>query len=151
MVEIVTYQPKYADAFKRLNYAWIEQLFAVEESDRKMLEDPEGYIIEKGGEVLIALLDENPVGTCALINSNGGTYELAKMAVSEEARGNKIGLKLGLAIIEMARDHKAKKLFLETNSSLKPAINLYRKLGFKDINPEDSPYERCDVQMEMVF
>lgn len=151
MVEIVTYQPKYAEAFKSLNYAWIEQLFAVEESDRKMLEDPEGYIIDKGGEVLIALLDGNPVGTCALIKTDDTIYELAKMAVSEDARGNKIGLRLGLEIIEKAKEFGAEKLFLETNSSLTPAISLYKKLGFKDMSGEDSPYERCDVQMEFVF
>ena len=39
----------------------------IEESDRKMLNDPKGYILDRGGAILIALLDGEPVGTCALI------------------------------------------------------------------------------------
>jgi N-acetylglutamate synthase-like GNAT family acetyltransferase len=149
MVQIVTYQPTYAAAFKDLNYAWIEQLFEIEASDIYILENPQESIINQGGEVLIALLDGVPVGACALIKKNESLYELAKMAVAEEARGNKIGLKLGLGIIAKAKEFGASKLYLETNSELIPAINLYRKLGFVDSQKGDSPYERCNVQMEI--
>lgn len=151
MVQIVTYQQEYADVFKSLNYAWIEELFEIEASDKRMLEDPEGQIISQGGEVLIALLDGQPVGTCALIKKNDSDYELAKMAVSEAARGNKIGWELGLGIVRKAREVGAKKLFLETNSTLIPAIHLYEKLGFTKICGDESPYQRCDIQMELIL
>ena len=39
--------------------------------------------------------------------------------------------------------------YLETNSILEPAVNLYRKLGFKDVAGGASPYCRCNVQMEL--
>ncbi len=149
MTEIVIFEPKYAIAFKELNEAWITQYFEMEDSDRKMLDDPQGYIIDKGGAILIALLNEKPVGTCALIKMKDNVYELAKMAVSPEAQGNQIGYKIGLATIEKAKELKAKKVYLETNSSLKPAISLYYKLGFKDVEGYDSPYNRCNVQMEI--
>ncbi len=132
-----------------LNYAWIRQLFKVEEFDKKLLEDPEGEIIAKGGEILIALMDGVAVGTCALIRKNDHVFELAKMAVSEAARGNKIGWKLGLGIVEKAKDFGASRLFLETNSELKPAINLYKKLGFRENCETESLYDRCNVKMEM--
>ncbi|MEQ9402020.1 MAG: GNAT family N-acetyltransferase [Cyclobacteriaceae bacterium] len=151
MVEIVSFQPMYATAFRNLNYAWIKQLFEVEESDKKILGDPQGAIIDKGGEVLIALLNGEPVGTCALVKKDQKTYELAKMAVSEDARGNQIGWKLGNAIVEKARELDAERLILETNSSLKPAIGLYRKLGFKEAHHTDSDYQRCNIQMELKF
>ena len=149
MTEIVIFEPKYAIAFKELNEAWSTQYFEMEDSDRKMLDDPQGYIIDKGGAILIALLNEKPVGTCALIKMKDNVYELAKMAVSPEAQGNQIGYNIGLATIEKAKELKAKKVYLETNSSLKPAISLYYKLGFKDVEGYDSPYNRCNVQMEI--
>ncbi|MEJ2075451.1 MAG: hypothetical protein P8X79_18545 [Reinekea sp.] len=38
---------------------------------------------------------------------------------------------------------------LESNRKLKPAINLYRKLNFKPVAKQPSPYPHCDVQMEL--
>ena len=152
MVQIIPYHSTHFDTFKSLNYAWITQLFEVEDSDRKILNDPDGEIISKGGHVFIALLDEKPVGTCSLINKGDNVYELAKMAVSEEARGKKIGWLLGSKIIEKAKELGAKTLVLETNSKLIPAINLYKKLGFSSLCGDDSSaYQRCDIQMEMKF
>ena len=56
---------------------------------------------------------------------------------------------IGQATIEKAKEIGAKKVYLETNSVLKPAISLYYKLGFKDVEGYDSPYNRCNVQMEL--
>ncbi|MEM7298486.1 MAG: GNAT family N-acetyltransferase [Bacteroidota bacterium] len=148
-ISIVDFTANYRQAFRDLNYEWIEKYFAVEESDRKMLENPQGYIIDKGGAVLIALLNGEPVGTCALIKMDDEKYELAKMAVSPKAQGKKIGYLLGEATLEKARELGGKMVYLETNSSLTPAINLYKKLGFSDTCGNDSPYSRCDVQMEI--
>ncbi|MEQ6167326.1 MULTISPECIES: GNAT family N-acetyltransferase [unclassified Ekhidna] len=151
MIQIVNYQPSHASAFKELNAAWINKYFEMEESDRKMLDDPQGYILDKGGAILIALMDEKPIGTCALIKMEEEVYELAKMAVSPEAQGQKIGWKIGLATIEKAKELGANRVYLETNSVLKPAISLYRKLGFKDTEGYCSPYARCNVQMELIL
>lgn len=149
MVEIVPFKSEYSAAFRDLNYDWIEQYFEIEESDKLMLEDPKGHILDKGGDVLIALLDGKPVGTCALIKMEDKKYELAKMAVSKEAQGKKIGFRLGEETIKRAKEIGGKVLFLQTNSALTPAINLYKKLGFSNVSGEDSAYERCDVQMEL--
>ena len=148
-ISIVDLQPQYKEAFKELNYEWIGKFFEVEESDRLILDDPDEHIINKGGVVLIALLDGKAVGTCALIKMPEDVYELAKMAVSPKAQGNQIGYKLGLAIIERARSLDAKSVFLQTNSSLLPAISLYKKLGFHDTCGHQSDYSRCNVQMEL--
>ena len=39
------------------------------------------YILDKDGHILIALLDEEPVGTCALMRIDGKTVEPAKMSM----------------------------------------------------------------------
>jgi len=150
-ISIVDYDASHQKAFRDLNYEWIEKYFVIEDSDRKMLEDPQGFILDKGGAVLIALLGTEPVGTCALIKMDGEKYELAKMAVSPKAQGKKIGLLLGKATLEKAKELGGKVVYLETNSVLTPAINLYKKLGFLEVGGNDSPYARCDVQMEITL
>jgi len=74
-------------------------------------------------------------------------FELAKMAVSDTAKGKGIGELLGQASIKKAKALGAKKLYLESNTILKPAIHLYHKLGFKKVTGIPSPYERCNIQM----
>jgi len=150
-VQIVAYQPKYQDAFKALNEEWISNYFKMEEADYKALDHPDGYILNKGGYILLALYDDEPAGVCALVKMNDPEYdfELAKMAVSPKAQGKNIGWLLGQAIIKQAKEAGAVKLYLESNTILKPAINLYQKLGFKKIAGRATPYERCNIQMEL--
>ena len=74
-VTIVDYNPQYAEDFKRLNVAWIEKYFKVEEHDLEQLSDPDGYIISKGGHILVAKLDENVVGVCALVKTGEDAFE----------------------------------------------------------------------------
>jgi DNA-binding MarR family transcriptional regulator/N-acetylglutamate synthase-like GNAT family acetyltransferase len=150
-VEIVSYQPQYKAAFKALNEAWITTYFKMEETDYKSLDHPESYILNKGGHILFALYNGEPVGTCALIPMNTKTFELAKMAVSAQAKGKGIGELLGQAAIRLAAEKGAKKLYLESNTILKPAISLYHKLGFKKVTGLPTPYERCNIQMELTL
>jgi DNA-binding MarR family transcriptional regulator/GNAT superfamily N-acetyltransferase len=148
-VQIVEYNPKYAMAFKSLNEEWITSYFKMEDADHKSLEDPEGYILKKGGQILVALYHGKPVGVCALIRMEMGEYdfELAKMAVSPLAQGKNIGWLLGQAALNWAVEHGGKKIYLESNTILKPAINLYHKLGFQKVAGHATPYERCNIQM----
>ncbi|MGR8946491.1 MAG: GNAT family N-acetyltransferase [Gammaproteobacteria bacterium] len=149
LVRVVDYQPCYQHAFRALNVAWIEQYWEMEAADYKSLDSPVENILDKGGFIFIALYNNEPVGTCALIKMNDGGFELAKMAVAESIRGMGIGFKLGERVIEQARQLKAGRVFLESNTILRPAIQLYRKLGFSEIEGEDSPYDRCNIQMEL--
>jgi len=152
-VEIVDYKPEYQSAFRDLNEEWISTYFKMEAADYKALDDPEGYILNKGGSILVALFDGEPAGVCALVKMNDPDYdfELAKMAVSPRVQGKSIGWLLGQAIIEKARTLGAAKLYLESNTLLKPAINLYHKLGFEKVAGRATPYERCNIQMELVI
>ena len=152
-VRIVEYTPRYKSIFRSLNEAWINTYFTMEEADYKAFDHPDSYILKKGGAILVALYDEEPAGVCALIKMNDPQYdyELAKMAVSPNAQGKNIGWMLGQAIVEKARSLGAARLYLESNTILKPAINLYHKLGFKKVAGHASPYERCNIQMELIL
>lgn len=148
-VQIVAYEPKYQNAFKDLNVEWIEQHWEMEPSDYKALDKPTENIIDKGGYIAVALYKQQPVGTCALIKMDDGSLELAKMAVSGPVKGIGIGYMLGMHVISKAREMGAKRIYLESNTVLVPAITLYRKLGFKKILGSESPYKRCNIQMEL--
>lgn len=148
-IQIVPYEARYAQAFKRLNEEWIMTYFEIEEADRRALDDPEANIIRKGGHILVALLGADVVGVCALIPHDEQTYELAKMAVSPTVQGKGVGWLLGQAAIEKARACQMTRLYLESNTALVPAISLYRKLGFQETSGENSPYQRCNIWMDM--
>ena len=148
-VEIIDYGAEFRDDFKRLNYQWIEHYFTVEASDRKYLDHPESNILTPGGHIYMARYENKIVGTCALVKLDNTRYELAKMAVAEEMRGRGIGWLLGQVAIAKARELGAKTLYIESNTVLKPAIKLYQKLGFQKIVGPPSPYERCNIQLEL--
>jgi GNAT superfamily N-acetyltransferase len=152
-VKIVDYQPKYQKAFRDLNEEWISKYFKMEEADYKALDNPKGYILKNGGHIYVALYDDVPVGVCALIKMDDPVYdfELAKMAVSPLAQGKNIGWLLGQAVIKKAKLLGASKLYLESNTILAPAINLYHKLGFQKVVGHATPYERCNIQMELLL
>jgi len=148
-VRIVDYQPKYAQAFYDLNYAWISDTYEVEPEDEKTLSDPETYYLKDGGAILIALYGDEPVGTCAL-KRDGDVVEMSKMTVSKSMRGKKLGELLGNAVLEKARELGAKKVILYSNRRGSAAgINLYKKLGFTEVSLTGHNFKRADIKMEL--
>lgn len=137
------------EAFRRLNEEWITKYFALEAKDRYTLEHPREVILEKGGAIVFVTLDGEAVGCCALVKIGEDEYEIAKMGVTESAKGLGLGRRVLTATVEQARVMGAKRLYLETNHTLAPAIHLYESLGFKHLPPKESPYVRADVFMEM--
>ena len=99
-VEIVSYSNKYSKYFYELNYDWLNEFFYVEEYDEQVLRNCKSEIIDKGGYIFFALNNSQVVGTMALILKENGIYELNKMAVKKELRGNGIGHQLIQYIID---------------------------------------------------
>lgn len=151
MIQVRSYTPSDAPAFKSLNLAWIEPLFSIEPSDLAQLDDPQGVIINAGGCVLIAELDGEPVGTAGLVRGHQpGTLELVKMIARTDLRGKGIGKALMSACVAAARDMGATRIWLESNRKLDAALGLYRAVGFRELacgEQTPSPYSRCDIQM----
>ncbi len=147
-VKIITYSSKHQKQFKKLNEEWITQYFKIEKADSLALDNPKEYILDRGGHILVAIYNNELVGVCALLKTdNVCDFELAKMAVSPKAQGLGIGWLLGNAIINKAISLGAKKIYLESNTILAPAIKLYQKLGFEKVSGYPTPYERCNIQM----
>jgi putative acetyltransferase len=142
-----------AAAFRALNQEWIARYFAIEEQDRRQLDDPIAAYIDTGGEILIAELDGCAVGCVALMPDGAGAYELSKMAIAPDLRGRGAGRTLLSAAIDHARRLGARSLFLGSSRKLANAVHLYEALGFRHVAPETlhMPYARADVFMALVL
>jgi GNAT superfamily N-acetyltransferase len=150
---ILPWSPDRATAFHDINAQWIEAMFVLEDTDREVLRNPQGMIIDKGGDILfVEVAGLGVVGACALMPSkDAGAFELTKMGVLDAARGLKAGEFLLAAVLERAREMSVETLFLLTNKKCAAAIHLYEKLGFVHdagiMATYGARYERCDVAM----
>lgn len=149
-VRIIPYSVDIKDHFYTLNMEWLEKFFEAEPYDKEVLSQPEKYILHDGGEILFAQCDGEIVGTVALMKRGDQTLELTKMGVTDGYKGLKIGQKLMYAAICKSAEMGANRVFLDSNRKLEPALALYQKVGFREIPvPPDSPYERCNIRMEL--
>lgn len=148
-IKLESFSECYAEDFRELNLAWIQEHWRPEQKDFEELNNPEEAILKKGGYIAIAKINDLVVGSCGLIKVEDQTYELVKMTVRSSFRKKGIGQKLAENAIKKAHSLGAKTILLECNSVLTPAISLYEKLGFKYIPLTSSPYQRCNVKMKM--
>ena len=141
-----------APAFRDINTQWITGMYAMEEADRIVLDDPKAKIIDPGGAILFVEAEGlGVVGCCALKRTGEGCFELTKMGVLEAARGRKAGEFLLQAMIARAQAMGARTLYLLSNKKSVAAVHLYEKLGFAHdaaiMRDYGGAYERCDVAM----
>ena len=150
------YQPADRQAFIDLNRDWIEEYFVVEDSDREQLEELEASILGKGGQIVVATLAGEVVGTGAILpphhdpGDGRNWLEIVKMAARKDLRGKGIGRAVLDALIAEGRSMGADAIWLETNGDLKAAIRLYERSGFRHLGADGlwpTPYARCNVQM----
>src|SRR5512138_2787648 len=103
MAEVVTYEPRWRDAFARLNREWIEAYFTLEAADLEVFADPAAAIVAPGGQIFFVIEGDEVLGTCAVVPHAPGVYEIAKMAVAPAARGRGYGDLLMEACVDYAR------------------------------------------------
>ncbi len=131
-LRIVEYSEALAPAFAEITREWVEGFFKIEENDRRIIEDPQGTIIDRGGFILFVEAEGlGIVGTCALIKIEDNVFELTKMGVKASARGRKAGEFLLDAVLKRAEAMGLDELFLLTNAKLAAAVHLYEKAGFQ--------------------
>lgn len=148
-VTIVPYTAAYLPDFERLNKHWISKYFRLEPTDLDVLEHADEYLVKTGGTIIFAVTETGVAGTVALKKVDEETVEMVKMAVDEAYQGNKIGWKLAQEIIAQAWAMGFKKVILYSNTILVPALNMYQRLGFREV-ALDERYMRSNVKMELL-
>jgi len=150
LITIIPFEEKYAEDFRKLNIEWLNEYFNVEPYDEYQLSHPLTEILNKGGHIFLARENENIVGTAALMKENSSSFELTKMCVTKGSQGKGISRMLLDACLKLAKEKNWNRLFLYSSTRLIPAIELYRKYGFKEIPLEKhSHYSRTNIKMEL--
>ncbi|MCE9601128.1 MAG: GNAT family N-acetyltransferase [Gemmatimonadetes bacterium] len=133
----------------RLNQEWIVGHFEVKDIDEAFFRDPAAEVIAKGGEIFCALIDDAVVGCACVVPASDGSMYLTKVAVTPAAQGRGIGRRLCAAVIDLARERRAPKVTLWSNSGLRAAVRVYESLGFSHRpSPVTPPHSDADVYME---
>ncbi len=150
-MEIFEFTDEHKEHVKILNAEWLEKYFSMEPNDITQLSDPRTEIINKGGHIYYASIDNKIVGTVTLMKVSENILELGKMAVTERYQGMGIGRKLLEHCIDMAKKNKIEKLILYSNTRLISAIELYKKYGFMESELDETYYKRANIKMELVI
>lgn len=93
-----------------------------------------GKYVSPTGAIILAMVDNTAVGVVALRKIEDDICEMKRLFVKESYQGLGIGKKLAEKIIADAKNRGYNYMRLDTLSSLKKALDLYRSLGFYEIN-----------------
>jgi len=150
-IKLIELDEEYLDDFRVLNLQWLNSYLEVTDYDRKILDDPIGEIIGKGGKVFL-LLHKNYVAGCFALSPVGdNAAELHKFVISREYRGWGLGYKMLDKAIKISRNTGVQAIYLFTHEKLQAASALYKKYGFREREPLpgfNDPTGRCSVFME---
>ncbi|MFT6898783.1 MAG: putative acetyltransferase [Paraglaciecola sp.] len=109
------------------------------------------YNDESSSRYFVAFIKGSIVGGSGIAAFNGSreVSELRKLFLLPESRGLGVGKKLTVECLEYAKRKGYKKCYLDTLRSMKSAIALYEKLGFKHLDKplEGTIHNSCDVWM----
>lgn len=99
------------------------------------LEDLARMYAPPPGCLLLARQSEWIVGCVGLRRFKGEVCEMKRLYVRPSAQGQGMGRVLAMAVIAQARERAYKRMVLDTLSSMTPASELYRSLGFRETEP----------------
>ena len=146
------YTAEDASAFKALNLEWLDKYFVVEPIDKVVLSQPETTILNKGGHIIMAEIDNIVIGTFAFIKKGDRVYEFSKMAITPIHRGKGYGNIMMQFAIQFAQEQHWDKIILYSSTRLENSIHIYRKYGFIEVELEkNSNYVRSDIKMELIL
>ncbi len=101
---------------------------------QELAELPGGYA-PPAGRLLLACVSDQVAGCVGVRSIEPCICEMKRLYVPPHFRGEGIGKRLASAAVREARQAGYKIMRLDTLDSMKPAVNLYRKLGFRPIDP----------------
>lgn len=147
-MKIIPFEERYRQHFINFNTDWIISNFGFLEQHDKDTFDRIDEEIKNGGMILLAVENDVLLAACMAVPSDGKTWELCKLCSNKNVPHKGAGSAVFKAAMDWALNHGAERLFILSNSSLKPAIHIYNKYGFKEIKLENYEYIRGDIAFE---
>ncbi|MBW2127791.1 MAG: GNAT family N-acetyltransferase [Deltaproteobacteria bacterium] len=95
---------------------------------------PGKYAYPKGA-LFLAVDGGTPAGCVALRELGEGVCEMKRLFVRPQYRGQGVGRMLASAVIKEARELGYSSMRLDTLNNLREAVELYKSLGFRKIEP----------------
>ncbi len=148
---VLPYSPKYEKDFIRLNCAWLEQLFTIEEADREILDHVSEWIA-RGAQIFFAVEQEEVLATCMAHPLENTHWKLGSFA----AKGMGSGKGAGSAVFEACKNYAisrgATRLTVVSNRTLSSALHVYRKFGFVEVPLEErfTNLNRANIQFDYI-
>ncbi len=103
--------------------------------------DINSFYINSGGDFLLAILDDQVIGTIGALKISESDYAIRKMFVAKDYRGSnyKVAQQLLEKLISSLQAKNAHKAYLGTIDKYQAAIRFYTKNRFTQLNKEELP------------
>jgi len=149
-MKVIPYDAKYKEAFIEFNTDWIIDNFGfLEKEDKETFEKIEEEL-SQGAMIYFAVENDTPLATCMSKPLSDNTWEICKFASNKHKPHKGCGSAVFEATMEWAINHGAKKLFIISNSKLKPALHIYEKYGFSEVKLDNYEYVRGNIAFEKI-
>lgn len=147
-MKIIPFDEKYRQDFIDFNTDWIVSNFGfLEEHDKETFEKIDEEM-KSGAMIFFAVENDIALATCMTKPMTDNSWEICKLGSNENLPHKGAGSAVFEAAMKWALNHGAQKLFILSNSKLKPALHIYRKYGFKEIKLDNYEYIRGDIAFE---
>lgn len=93
--------------------------------------------VQAGHYFVVAEIDEEIVGTAALVEESPLVGRIVRVTVSAQQRRSGVGRQLVEHLLENARAKVYQQVLVETNHDWFDAIHLYERCGFKEYHRDD--------------
>jgi len=144
-IEILPFKPAHQAEAKNLILAGLEEHWGyLDPSKNADLDD----IISSygGGLFLVALQDEQVVGTGAILPRNNNTAEILRMSVANRMRRKGIGRMILDHLCDYARSIGCRQVILETTETWQEVIAFYERCRFQITHHQDGDvYFKLDL------
>jgi putative acetyltransferase len=130
--------------------AWLNIDLGFQKFDEELLQLKEMYSFPNGA-ILLSKNENIFTGCVAVRKKENGIAELKRMFIKTEYRKEGAGALLLEKALEIATELDYKKIRLDTLDTMTPAINLYKKYGFYEIEPYYFNPEKNAVYFEKIL